>query len=284
MARLLVVATPIGNLGDISPRAAQALEEAAVIAAESVRRTRKLLSHLGIRGKKLVSCRESNRQRAAQWVLGFLDSGLDVALVSDSGTPGVSDPGSLVVERAAQAGHRLVPVAGPSALAAALSVAGIPGAPVVFLGFCPAKSGARKKLIAQGAATGWPLVLYEAPHRLARAAQDLLEVLGDRAVVLCRELTKVNEEVAHTTLQKLALAGEDSQAKGEITLVVHGGRAMAHEAPSLDQEIRRALAEDDAPPSRMAKAVAKKTGRARDEVYRRILEIRQGLAGSPGAN
>jgi 16S rRNA (cytidine1402-2'-O)-methyltransferase len=144
MATLHVVATPIGNLGDMTPRAAEMLREAPVIAVESLARARKLMSFLGIKGKRLISCREANRASAAREVVEVLGQGLDVALISDAGTPGVSDPGALVIREAASAGHRVSPLPGPSALAAALSVAGLGAGPMVFLGFLPAKPGARK--------------------------------------------------------------------------------------------------------------------------------------------
>ena len=277
MASLFVVATPIGNLEDLSPRAERALRESAAVAAESINRTRKLLSHLGISGKKLISCRESNRDWAAGQVAELLGQGLDVALVSDSGTPGVSDPGSVVVEKAAEAGHRVSPVPGPSALASALSVSGFAGTPSVFLGFCPTKTGARKKLLERAAATGWPVVLFEGPHRLAKTARDLLEVFGNRRVVLARELSKLNEEVAHLSLARLAeLAGQGGdKARGEITLVVEGGEPLETGGPDLDELLREGLAKNGERPAKLAARVAKQMGMTKDEVYRRLLGLKQ---------
>lgn len=274
MATLYVVATPIGNLQDISPRAVQVLQDAAVIAAEGVNRTRKLLSHLDLGGKKLISCREANRKRCAALVKRYLDQGMDVALVSDSGTPGVSDPGSLVVEQAAKAGHRLCPIPGPSALAAALSVAGQPGAPVVFLGFAPSKQGPRRRLLEQAAQTGWPMVLFEAPHRLAKTAQDMLEVLGDRELVLARELSKVNEQVSHTSVASLAQSAAQDQARGEITLVVAGAPVENAADDEVEDLLRQGIMAGDQPPSRLARQVAAATGLAREEVYRRLLALK----------
>ncbi|MCB2186067.1 MAG: 16S rRNA (cytidine(1402)-2'-O)-methyltransferase [Deltaproteobacteria bacterium] len=280
MADLYLVATPIGNLDDLSPRAAALLARVEIIAAESVTRTRGLLSHLGLTGKKLVSCREANRGQAARSVVGFLDQGRDVALVSDAGTPGISDPGAVVVRAAAAAGHRLCPLPGPSALAAALSVAGLEPGPVVFLGFPPVKPGPRRRLMAQVAALGWGLVLFEGPHRLAATAADLAEVLGERPVVLCREISKVHEEVAHTSTGELAretarrTRENAPAARGEVTLVVHGGAPPAAEAPDLDELLREGLARGEGSPSRLAKQVAKATGRPREEIYRRLLALR----------
>ena len=279
MATLFVVATPIGNLEDLSPRASRILSEAPVIAAEGVNRTRKLLSHLGLK-KKVISCREANRKRAAREVVEILGGGRDVALVSDAGSPGLSDPGGYVVAAAAEAGHKVSPIPGPSALAAAFSVSGLEGAPHVFLGFLPHKPGARKKLALEGAASGWPLVMYEAPHRLAASSRDLLEVLGDRPVVLCRELSKVNEEVVHTSLSALARAAAEKDPKGEITLVISGGeKPLGWDAQDplaeMERLLRDGLKEAELPPSRLAKEVAKQCGLPRDEVYQRLLAIKQ---------
>lgn len=277
MAALFVVATPIGNLEDLTPRAARVLREVPVLAAESVNRAKKLLSHLGIRGKRLISCREANRVHAAREVLEALEAGQDVAYVSDAGTPGVSDPGSLLVRQAAAAGHRVCPLPGPSALAAALSVAGMEAAPAVFLGFAPAKSGARRRLFAQAAQPGWPLAIFEAPHRLAETVADLLAVLGDRPVTLAREVSKIHEEVAHTTLARLAEQVSQAEPRGEITLVVAGGPLPQAEQEAQDQVealLRAGLEQGQESPSRLAKKVAAATGQPREEVYRRLLALK----------
>jgi 16S rRNA (cytidine1402-2'-O)-methyltransferase len=282
MGTLYVVATPIGNLEDLSPRAARVLNEAPIIAAEGVNRTKKLLSHLGLAGKKMISCRESNRRRAAVQVLEHLAGGRDVALVSDAGTPGLSDPGGVVVDEAARAGFRVCPIPGPSALAAGLSVSGMPGAPVVFLGFLPAKSGERKRLAQKAAQTGWPMVIYEAPHRLAGTAADLLEALGDRQAVLCRELSKVHEQVSHTRLGQLAAWSEDREIKGEITLILAAGAPpVPEDAPGpwelADRLLKQGLEQGDIKPSKLAKQTAAKAGLPRDEVYQRLLVLKTNM-------
>jgi len=278
MATLYVVATPIGNLEDITPRAARILREVPVVAAESLTRSKKLLSHLGLKGKRLVSCREANRRQSAQQVVQALEAGQDVALISDAGTPGVSDPGVAVVQAVTKAGHRVCPVAGPSALAAALSVSGLPAAPLLFLGFAPAKPGPRKKLLARAVQSGWTFMLFEAPHRLAETAADLVEVAGgQRQVVMARELTKLNEEVVHTTCQGLLDLTSAVEPRGEITLVVAGGPAPVEERQQTDQ-VGRLLSQGlmaGEPPSRLAKQVAKAVGQPRDTVYRRLLELKQ---------
>ncbi len=279
MARLWVVATPIGNLEDLTPRAARVLAEVPVIAAESLERAKKLLNHLDLRGKRLISCREANRRQAASVVLETLESGLDVALISDAGTPGVSDPGAAVVKAVALAGHAIAPLPGPSALAAALSVAGVEAAPVVFLGFAPAKPGPRRRLLETAAATGWPMALFEAPHRLAETAADLAEVVGpERPVVLTRELSKVHEEIAHITAGELARLAAQGQARGEITLVVAGGPppgAQDQAERAVEELLNQGLARDEESPSALARRVAQATGQPREAVYRRLLELRQ---------
>lgn len=275
MATLYVVATPIGNLEDLSPRAARVLAQVEVVAAESIARSRKLLSHLGIKGKQLISCREANRRRAAAQVVACLERGQEVALISDAGTPAVCDPGVAVVAAAATAGHRVSPIPGPSALAAALSVGGLAGPPMAFLGFAPAKAGARRRLLKQAAATGWPLVIFEAPHRLAATAQDLLQVLGDRPVVMARELSKFHEQVLHTTCGQLAALAEEQPAKGEITLLVAGGPTEARQgAEQLDRLIRQGLEAGELSPSALARDLAAESGHSRDSVYRRLLVIK----------
>jgi len=275
VATLFVVATPIGNLEDLSARSARVLREAPVVAAESISRTRGLLTHLGIRGKRLISCREANRQRAAQQVVEALNQGSAVALVTDAGTPGVSDPAAAVVQAAVQAGHRVSPVPGPSALAAALSVAGWQAAPFCFVGFLPAKQGPRRKLLAQAADLGWLLVAFEAPHRLAETARDLEEVLGDRPVVVCRELSKVNEEVVHTTCARLAREMQDQEVRGEITLVVAAGQPAPSDEAEVDRLLEEGLQAGQESPSRLAQRVARASGQPRDSVYRRLMQLKQ---------
>ncbi len=274
MATLFVVATPIGNLQDLTPRAAQVLRDSSVIAAESLNRTKKLLSYLGIRGKRLISCREANRKLAAQKVREALDQGQDVALVSDAGTPGISDPGGHVVAELAGSGHKISPVPGPSSLAAAVSVAGWPGAPFVFLGFLPSKPGARRKLLERARDTGWAFAFFEGPHRLAATAADLAELMGDRPMVLTRELSKINEEVVHTTCQNLAGTVNTQGIKGEITILVEGGEPASADKPDMDELLRQGLAEGADSPSQLAKKVAAACGRPRDEVYRRLLVMK----------
>lgn len=275
MATLYMVATPIGNLEDLSPRAARVLRQSPVVAAESIGRAKKLLAHLGLEGKRLISCREANRRQASAKVLEALDQGHDVALISDAGTPGLSDPGQAVVEEVAQTAHRISPVAGPSALAAALSVAGLRQAPFIFLGFLPAKPGARKRLLAQAGASGWTLMAYEAPHRMADTARDLGEVLGERQVVVCRELTKLHEEILRATCAELAGRLDPDKLRGEITLVVGPGPAQEADASEVQRLVDEGLAAGEMKPSALAREVAGVTGMGREEVYQIILASRR---------
>jgi 16S rRNA (cytidine1402-2'-O)-methyltransferase len=282
LATLYVVATPIGNLGDLSPRAVEVLEQAPLVAAEGVGRAKKLLSHLGLAGKRVISCREDNLSRAAAQVREALDQGRDVALITDAGTPGVSDPGGRLVAELAHSGHRFCPVAGPSALTAAVSVAGWPGAPFSFLGFLPAKPGPRRRLLEQAAAAGWPFALFEAPHRLAATAAELGRLLGERPVVLARELSKLHEEVVHTTCAELAQAVNTEGVRGEITILVAGGEPAPSQGPDVDGLLRAGLARAELSPSKLARQVATEARRPRDEVYRRLLELKREQTPAPG--
>jgi len=278
VATLWVVATPIGNLADLGTRAAEVLATTEVVAAESVRRTRGLLSHLGVSGRKLISCREANRRRAAAEVVGHLDAGRDVALVSDAGTPGVSDPAAAVVTAAVAAGHRVSPIPGPSSLAALLSVSGLARPQVLFLGFLPVKAGPRRRLLRRAAEGGWALAIFEAPHRLAATARDLAEVVGDRPVVMAREISKLHEEVVHTTCRRLAQRAAAEPIRGEISLLVfgHSGQPQpAQDDQEVERLLRRGLAQGAEAPARLAKRVAAECGRGKDEVYKLLMRIKQ---------
>ena len=221
MGMLYIVATPIGNLEDFSPRAIETLKRVSLVASEDTRVTRKLLSRLGIHAP-LVSLYEHNEQKRVPEILAHLEAGEDVALVSDAGTPLISDPGYRLVREAVKRGYRAVPVPGPSAVLAALSVSGLPTDRFTFVGFLPRKAGKRGKELWDLAALGHTLVLFESPHRLLKTLQDMTETMGDRNVVLCRELTKKYEEILRGTPSELLRALADKKVRGEITLVVSG--------------------------------------------------------------
>jgi 16S rRNA (cytidine1402-2'-O)-methyltransferase len=221
---LYVVSTPIGNLEDISLRALRVLREVSLIAAEDTRRTRGLLTHYQIR-TALTSYHDHNKHAKAPVLVAKLEGGQDVAIVSDSGTPGVSDPAYHLVQQAIRAGIRVVPVPGASALLSALVAGGLPTDRFVFEGFLPAKAARRRHHLERLKTEGRTIILYESPHRIEAALRDMLSVLGDRRVVLARELTKVFEEIRRGTLSEILLAVSEARPRGEMVLVVEGRRA-----------------------------------------------------------
>ena len=269
---LYVVATPIGNLGDITLRAIETLKSADVVAAEDTRNTRALLTHLGI-SAHLVALHEHNERKGASQVVGWIREGKSVALVSDAGTPGVSDPGAFVVAAVREAGLRVVPVPGASALTAALSASGMSYEGCVFAGFLPAKGAARREKLAALAAGPWAIVLFEAPHRVAQTLADLHESLGDRDVVVAREITKRFETIARVPLATAAawVAENPDRTRGEFVLVVEGKTPIATANDPLPV-LEALLAEL---PLKSAVALAVKiTGGKRNELYPAALEIR----------
>ena len=219
--KLFVVGTPIGNLEDITFRAVRVLREADVVAAEDTRRTGVLLAHFEIR-KPLVSCHEFNEARRSTELLQQLRDGARVALVSDAGMPTLSDPGLRMVRAALEAGISVEIIPGPSAITAALAGSGLAAEPFLFYGFLPHKSAQRRKVLSELAPLPWTLVFFESPHRIVKSLSDLREVLGNRRVVLARELTKKFEEFIRGDLDGLLKMLENRTAKGEITLVIEG--------------------------------------------------------------
>ena len=219
---LFVVATPLGNLGDLSTRAGETLRRVGVVAAEDTRRVRVLLAHLDAH-PRVLSFHAHSPDRRRELLLAILQDGRDVALVTDAGTPGVSDPGEQLVQSVRAAGLAVVPIPGPSAVSTALSAAGLPADRFLFLGFLPRKGRERQRLLGQVAESEWTIVLYEAPSRLVDLLTDLAaQAGGDREAVVARELTKVHEEFRTGTLVELASYYGESEPRGEITLVVAG--------------------------------------------------------------
>jgi 16S rRNA (cytidine1402-2'-O)-methyltransferase len=217
---LLVVATPIGNLDDLSPRARTAFERADMVACEDTRHTGRLLAQLGI-GRPLVSLHEHNERQRLPQLLAALGRGATVALASDAGTPLVSDPGYLLVREAAAAGFRVEPVPGPSAVLAALIASALPPYPFTFAGFPPPRAGKRRSFYRELAGLGHTVVVFESPHRLIASLDDAIAELGDRPAAVCRELTKLHEEVLRGPLSELReeLAGR-AALKGEFVVVI----------------------------------------------------------------
>lgn len=224
---LYIVSTPIGNLEDVTLRALRTLKEVDLIAAEDTRRTRKLLSHYQIH-TPLVSYYTYNRLRREKYLLARLRGGKDIALVSEAGTPGISDPGYSLIQVAVEEGINLIPVPGPSALISALSIAGLPANSFLFLGFLSPKSGRRRRQLKDVSAEPRTIVFYESPHRLLSTLRDILEVLGDRLVVITRELTKKYEEVARGKARELLDKFTRTKPRGEFVLIVEGKEGQGH--------------------------------------------------------
>jgi len=220
---LYIVATPIGNLEDITLRALRILKEVDLIAAEDTRHTKKLLTHYGIQ-KHLTSYHEYNEKTKSSQLIHRLKEGCRVALVSDAGTPLLSDPGFRLVQEAIRAEVQVIPVPGPSAVTAVLSASGLPTDHFAFDGFLPAKKAARRKYLTGLREEERTLVFYEAPHRVQESLRDILEILGDREIVLGREVTKLHEEFLRGSVSQLISATEPREWRGEITVVVGGGK------------------------------------------------------------
>jgi 16S rRNA (cytidine1402-2'-O)-methyltransferase len=279
--RLQVVATPIGNLADLSARAREALISADVIAAEDTRHTRVLLRAIGIT-KPLVSLHEHNESQRTPELLARLAAGETIALVSDAGTPLLSDPGSELVQRAARAGFEVHAIPGPSAITSALAVAGLPTDRFCFEGFLPSRERERRAALAALAHEPRTLVFFEAPHRILRALADMAVEFGaERPAAVARELTKAHETVYRGTLRELLARAqaEENFQRGEITVVVHGAAAATG---GVDEQLLRRTVEllaRELPPGRAAAIAAQLTGATRAAAY--ALAIR-GASGSGG--
>jgi 16S rRNA (cytidine1402-2'-O)-methyltransferase len=274
-AALYVVATPIGNLGDITLRAMEVLRQADAIAAEDTRVTQKLLAHLGIRSE-LMSLHEHNEKAAAQRIVELLGAGKRVALVSDAGTPGLSDPGAAAVAAVRAAGFRAIPVPGASAMLAALAVSGMTALPVCFHGFLPSRKAEREKWLRGVAGQQGVLVFYEAPHRIVESVAAIAEVFGgDRRILIARELTKLFEQVHDCRLDEAVawLQADADRQRGEFVLLVEGAPAAAGVAEAAFEPVLEALLEEL--PLRQAVSLAAKiTGARRNAVYERALELK----------
>jgi 16S rRNA (cytidine1402-2'-O)-methyltransferase len=271
------VATPIGNLRDVTLRALDVLKAVDVVAAEDTRVSRRLLAHYGI-AAELMALHEHNEVRAGARVLALLAQGKSVALVSDAGTPAVSDPGAPVVRSAWDAGFRVIPVPGASAVITALSAAGCVRPGFLFVGFLPSQVGARRRALAALAPLPWELVFYEAPHRLRDALPDMQEVLGpERELTIARELTKLFEAIHRCTLgTALAWLNEDdNRLKGEFVLIVQGSTAAAADATEELGERALQVLLDELPVAQAARLASRISGARKNELYQRALEIKQ---------
>ena len=273
---LYVVATPLGNLEDLSPRAAATLTRAAAVAAEDTRHTKPLLAHVGSRAE-LISFHAHSSDVALRRILHLLATGKDVALVTDAGTPTVSDPGAVLVAAARERDIPVVTVPGPTAVAAALAVSGLGADRYLFLGFVPRKGAERRRLLALVAKSEWTVVLFEAPPRVAELLADLAATCGaERPAVVARELTKLFEETRAGTLAELAGYYAEAPARGEVTVMVAGTGKPAREerAPAPDPEERaRALLAQGMTRRDVAEQLAAETGITRNTAYRLVNEL-----------
>lgn len=274
--QLYIVATPIGNLADITYRAVRTLQEVSLVAAEDTRHSRKLLTHYQIE-TPLVSYHEHNARQKVEPLLDRLRSGQDLALISDAGTPGIADPGYRLVQACLEAGIQVTAIPGPSALIAALSVAGVPTDRFTFEGFLPAKAAARRAQLKQRSTADHTLVFYEAPHRLAATLTDMQETFGpQRDLVIARELTKLHEEVFRGTVGEAAQHFGEGRIRGELVLIVPPGENR-HQL-SMPVALRTMLAESDLSRREIVKLIAREYDVPGSEVYRESLKI-QGGAG-----
>jgi 16S rRNA (cytidine1402-2'-O)-methyltransferase len=270
MGTLYVVATPIGNLGDFTPRAVETLRHVALIAAEDTRHSGTLLKSFDI-ATPMVSYHHHNRRQREARLLETLATG-DVALISDAGTPGIADPGREIAEAARAAGHRIVPIPGASSLVAAVSASGLVAGPFVFLGFLTRSGEERRMQLGKAATTGWPVVVFESPIRLAQTLSDLRGALGNRQATVARELTKLHEDILTDRLDALVDEFQGREVKGEIVIVVGEDDATASDVTDVRTLIRRLL-DDGLKPSRAAREAAAIAGIPGDEAYALVREV-----------
>ena len=271
---LSIVATPIGNLGDITLRALETLRAAAVVACEDTRHARRLLDHHGIR-TELLAVHEHNEQAAAAKIIALLNAGKPVALISDAGTPGISDPGARAVAAVRAADFRVIPLPGANAAITALSAAGLEDGAFHFVGFLPAKVGARRTAIEALRPIVATLVFYEAPHRIEETVADLVALLeSGREIVIARELTKLFEQIERMSLVDAPgwLAADENHRRGEFVLLVTAPPPRT----GLDAECERILSVllDELPVKQAAKLASRITGQAKNDLYQRALEIK----------
>lgn len=273
---LYVVATPLGHMGDLSPRAAETLRRVDTVAAEDTRRTLGLLSAIDAH-PRLLSYHAHSTERRAEALLALLADGRDVALVTDAGTPAISDPGVELVAAARAAGVRVVPIPGPSAVATALSAAGLPGDRYLFVGFVPRKGKERRQLLERAAVEAWTVVFFEAPPRLVELLQDLAALCGDqRHVVVARELTKLHEELRSGTLADLAAHYGETPPRGEVTVVLAGRGDLPDEPVAVDtaevaQVVRERLAAGESRKD-IVRMVAARFNLPRNDAYRLVMD------------
>jgi len=272
MSKLYLVATPIGNLEDITFRAVRILKEVPLIAAEDTRTSKTLLKAYQI-NTKLTSYHDHNKENKTPKLLDHLKS-LDMALISDAGTPAINDPGFYLVKAALEAGHQVIPIPGPSAPVAALSASGFPTDNFLYLGYLPRKTKGRKDFLENIKEHPWTLVFLETPHRLIQSLEDMLVVLGDREIAVARELTKLHEEIYRGTISETREHYIQYEPKGEITLIISGrGNETVWSKEKLLLSIQEESKLGELSPTRIAKNLAEKSGWSRRDIY----DLMQGL-------
>jgi 16S rRNA (cytidine1402-2'-O)-methyltransferase len=265
VSTLYIVATPIGNMEDISLRALRVLREVKLIAAEDTRKTKRLLTHYDI-ATPLTSYYEHNKLSKLDEIMRRLGEG-DIALVSDAGTPGISDPGYELVVAAVERGFEVVPIPGPSAIITALAASGLPTDRFCFLGFLPNRKTARRKFLEQVAAEKGPMIFYEAPHRVSETLGDMLDIFGDRRIAICRELTKIYEEIFRSTISEAI--EHFVQPRGEFTLVIEGDNGKKGKPAPQDIEQRlEAFRRAGKSAKQATTELAAETGIPKKELYR----------------
>jgi 16S rRNA (cytidine1402-2'-O)-methyltransferase len=270
---LYLVATPIGNLEDITVRAIRILKEADLIACEDTRQTQKLLHHYGIR-KEMVSYHEHNELTRSPELVIELEQGAQIALVSDAGTPGISDPGHRLVTLCLRHHIPVVPIPGPSALVAALAASGLPTEEFLFVGFLPARAGARRKALDAMRMESRTLIFYEAPHRIVETLADALEILGARPAVIAREVTKIHEEFLRGPLAELLASARKRAPRGEITLLIGPGDPQTQQVDvslSLKERVAQLEAEGGVDRKAALKQAARERGLGKREAYKQLL-------------
>lgn len=274
MGTLYLVATPIGNLEDITARAVRVLSQVPLIAAEDTRQTRKLLNHLNIQAQT-ISYYEHNKLNRLETILEALSKD-DVALVSDAGTPALNDPGFLLVQAAIQAGHQVSPIPGPSAPLAALVVSGLPTDRFIYLGYLPRKKSERQKYLQEVKELPYTLILLEVPHRLIDSLQDLDTVLGDRRIAVARELTKLHEEIFRGLVSDAIRYFKVAPPRGEITLVIAGDAPglPAWSQDEMEWAVQERLSVGDTPPN-IARELAAETNWRRRKIYDLVIKIQK---------
>ena len=272
---LFVTGTPIGNLSDLSPRAAKTLEEVDFIAAEDTRVTLKLLNHLGVK-KPMVSYYEHNKRERGEIICARIEQGENCAIVTDAGMPCISDPGEDLIKLCAERGIKTVVVPGPSAVIAALAVSGLTTGRFCFEGFLSVNKKSRREHLNEVKNEKRTMIFYEAPHKLNATLRDMLEAFGDRNIAIVRELTKIHEEVINTTLEKAVAEYAENPLKGEIVLIIEGaGDNAEKEEYTLDEAVEMAVRmseEDNISLSEAAKRTAKLTGIKRGLIYKNTVE------------